>query len=175
MKFTNLEIPGLKIIEPKLFWDDRGFFTEATNIDLFKQNGIDAQFVRSAVSYNPKKSTLRGLHYQTDNHAEAKLVQVFKGSIFDAVIDLRKDSPTYLKTFTIELSEKNRKILFVPRGLAHGFLTLEDETIVNYQLDNHYAPNNQAGLRYDDAAFKINWLSKPSHISDKDLGFSAFK
>ncbi|MCC6276297.1 MAG: dTDP-4-dehydrorhamnose 3,5-epimerase [Oligoflexia bacterium] len=175
MKITKTEIAGVFIIEPQLFWDDRGFFTEAWNKEIFNKNEIPADFVRSAISYNPKKWTLRGLHFQTGSHAEAKLIQVFKGRIFDAVVDIRKGSPTFGKYFCFELGEKDRKLIYVPRGMAHGFLTLEDETVVTYQLDNHYAPSAQSGIRFDDPAFKVPWPHTPANISEKDLQFADFK
>lgn len=157
MKFINTEIPDVFIIEPKIFLDDRGYFTESYKKEDFdKHAGHEINFIQD----NQSKSTygvLRGLHFQKGKDAQAKLVRVIKGRVVDVAVDLRKSSPTFGKYVMVELSEDNMRQLFVPRGFAHGFQVLSEEAIFIYKVDNKYAPQSEQTLAYDDPTIGINW------------------
>lgn len=156
MIFTEQEIKGVWIIEPKVFPDERGYFMESFKKDLFEQHIGKVNFVQD----NESKSTrgvLRGLHYQTGEYAQAKLVRALQGSVLDVVVDLRKSSPTFGKHVAVELSDENKKQLFVPRGFAHGFLVLSPEAIFSYKVDNTYAPAHEASLLWSDPTINIDW------------------
>lgn len=162
--FKDLWINGVKVYEPKIFEDERG---------LFFNNGITCEFVQDNNSKSLKKYTIRGLHFQIGKYAQAKLVRCTKGSILDFVVDLRKDSKTFLSWEKVELSENNKKMIFVPRGFAHGFITLEDDVEVSYKVDNFYNKENERTLIYNDKTINIDWginLTKENVIlSEKDL------
>lgn len=165
---TNLE--GCFIIQPKIFKDKRGVFFESFNQKLFEeQAGIKVQFVQDNQSKSAK-GVLRGLHYQKGEFAQAKLVRVVKGAVQDVVVDLRPESATFGKHFSIELSEDNYTQLFVPKGFAHGFLTLEDDTIFSYKCNNYYNNKSEEGIAYNDNDLKINWknLGMKYTLSNKD-------
>jgi len=170
MKFNKLEIEGAYLIEIEPHNDNRGFFARGFCKNEFKDNtGLDFEVRQANVSYNIKKGTVRGLHYQKHPYEETKIVSCVKGKIFDVVLDIRKDSPTYLKWYGVELSENNFKMLVIPRGCAHGFQSLEDESILNYKVDQFFTPNADSGYRYNDKAFKIKWPIKDGiTISEKD-------
>ena|SRR5688500_9729539 len=169
MPFTTCDIPGLIIIEPNVFADSRGYFFEAYNESVFRQHGVDYRFVQD----NQSKSSygvLRGLHYQLNPHAQAKLVRVLDGRILDVAVDIRKGSPTYGRHFSIELSSDNQKQLLVPEGFAHGFSVLSETAVVLYKCNNLYHKQSEAGIRYDDPFLNIDWkIEKGSAlVSDKD-------
>jgi dTDP-4-dehydrorhamnose 3,5-epimerase len=176
MPFINTEFADLFVFEPKVFEDSRGYFFESFNAKLFEEIGIKRPFVQDNRSRS-KKGTLRGLHFQIGEMAQAKLVTVLKGSVLDVAVDLRSDSPTYKKYFSIELTSDNKKSLYIPRGFAHGFLALEDDTEFFYKCDNFYSPEHERGILYNDPEFKINWGYDESslNISDKDLKNQSFK
>jgi dTDP-4-dehydrorhamnose 3,5-epimerase len=167
MKFTKAPLSGVVVIEPDVHADDRGFFCETYRRDRFLENGIDADFVQNNRSHS-KKGVLRGLHYQAEPFEQAKLISVFAGSIFDAVVDIRKKSPTYGKSYTVELSAKNYRILYIPAGFAHGFLALENDTEVVYKASNYYSPAHEKGILWNDPQLGIKWPDMPVIVSDKD-------
>lgn len=166
-------IDGLFVIEPKVFGDRRGWFMESWSKRKFEEIGIDCEFVQDNHSFSEKKGTLRGLHFQKGEFSQAKLVRVLRGAVYDVAVDLRKDSPTFLKWFGIELSEENKKELLIPRGLAHGFLTLTDDVEFAYKADNYYNKESEGAIRYDDERIGIDWKLPGNEIkkvivSDKD-------
>lgn len=170
MKFIKTEISDVYIIEPSVFGDNRGYFLESFNLERFEENVYPVKFVQDNESKS-SKGVLRGLHFQTGEYAQAKLVRVIKGMVLDVVVDLRKDSPTFSKHFSIELSEDNKKQLFVPRGFAHGFIVLSETAIFSYKCDNFYNSASEQGLRYDDPSLGIDWRLpiKEFIVSEKDL------
>lgn len=171
MTYTETPIPGVWIIEPKVFKDARGYFMEA-----FKQEEFDAhvgriQFIQDNESCS-SKGVLRGLHLQAAPYAQAKLVRVIKGRVLDVAVDLRKDSPTFAQHVAVELSDENKRQLFIPRGFAHGFHVLSDEAIFTYKVDNIYMPSAEQGIRYDDPTIGIDWqidADEQLNLSEKDL------
>ena len=162
------EIKGLFIIEPQIFEDGRGFFLESYNYNTFKEIGIENIFVQDNHSKS-LKGVLRGLHFQKEEYSQAKLVRVLKGAVLDIVVDLRKNSETFGKYFSIELNEKNKKMLFIPRSFAHGFLTLEDNTEIFYKCDNFYNPKSEIGIIWNDRDLNINWNFKKYNIDENEL------
>lgn len=167
MKFTEQSIKGVWVIEPRVFTDERGYFMESFKKEAFEQHIGKVDFVQD----NESKSTrgvLRGLHYQTGEYAQAKLVRALKGSVLDVIVDLRKSSPTFGQSLSIELTEDNKKQFFVPRGFAHGFLVLSPEAIFSYKVDNVYAPQHEASLLWSDPTINIDW-----GISEDELILSA--
>ncbi len=170
MPFQTTDIPGLLIFEPKVFEDSRGYFFESYNEQVFQQVGIHLRFVQDNQS-SSLYGVIRGLHYQLSPHAQFKLVRVLKGKILDVVVDIRKGSPCYGKSFCIQLSGKNKKQLFIPPGFAHGFSILSKEAEVLYKCDDFYNPEAEAGIIYNDPALGIDWQIPPGEevISEKDL------
>ena len=170
MIFTETKLKGCFVIEPKIIKDDRGYFMESYNEKTF-QNGINAEvkFVQDNQSYS-SKGVLRGLHYQVENHAQAKLVRVLQGSVLDVAVDLRPDSETFGQYESIELSGENQKQFFVPRGFAHGFLVLSETATFFYKCDNFYNKESEGGLIYNDPNINIDWQFETENllISDKD-------
>jgi dTDP-4-dehydrorhamnose 3,5-epimerase len=150
-------LPGVKIIEPKVFGDHRGWFMETYSDAKFEESGIDHKFVQDNQSFSAAKGTLRGLHYQLSPKAQTKLVRCTKGAIFDVAVDIRKGSPTYGKWIGIELSADNKKQLLIPQGFAHGFMTLTDDVEVQYKVDELYAPDCDRGIIWNDPAIAIEW------------------
>lgn len=163
MKFTEQEIKGVWVIEPKVFLDERGYFMESFKKELFEEHIGTINFVQD----NESKSTcgvLRGLHYQTGDYAQAKLVRALYGRVLDVVVDLRKSSPTFGNYLAVELTDENKKQLFVPRGFAHGFLVLSKEAIFSYKVDNVYAPAHEASLLWSDPTVNIDWGMKEEEL-----------
>nr|WP_321233976.1 dTDP-4-dehydrorhamnose 3,5-epimerase [uncultured Psychroserpens sp.] len=170
MKRKNTFIKDCFIVEPNIIEDQRGYFFESFNKKEFdKMTDYQVDFVQDNESLS-NKGVLRGLHFQFGKHAQAKLVRVVKGKILDIVVDLRENSPTFKKHFSIEISEENKKQLFVPRGFAHGFLVMEDQTIVSYKCDNFFNKDSERGIRFDDKDLNIDWGVSESQIilSNKD-------
>ncbi len=169
MNVFELEIKGLYIIEPKIFEDDRGYFYESYNRDQLLKYGIDIEFVQDNQSLS-HKNVLRGLHYQNEPYAQDKLVRVIKGSVIDIAVDIRKDSPTYGKWIKVFLSEKNKLSFLIPKGFAHGFITLEDNTIFSYKCSNVYNKQSEGGIIWNDPTIDIDWGVDIEDIiiSDKD-------
>lgn len=170
MKFTPTKIKDVWILEPTIFEDSRGYFYESHNKELFNQStGLNVEFVQDNQSKSDK-GVLRGLHYQTGKHAQAKLVRVLQGAVQDVAVDLRENSPTYGQYVSVVLSGENHKQLFVPRGFAHGFLVLEDNTIFSYKCDNFYNKASEGGIIYNDKTIAIDWQLDKSEfqLSAKD-------
>ncbi|MEZ5894186.1 MAG: dTDP-4-dehydrorhamnose 3,5-epimerase [Parvularculaceae bacterium] len=169
MDVISLEIPEVKIVTPRRFSDDRGFFSETYNARAFKAAGISVDFVQDNHSYSAKAGTVRGLHYQAPPHAQSKLVRVLKGAIVDVAVDARKASPTFGKWVKAELSAENGKQIFVPKGFLHGFLTLVPDTEVAYKVDAFYDGASDGSARWDDPDLAIDWgLKGEASLSAKD-------
>ncbi|RBL88280.1 dTDP-4-dehydrorhamnose 3,5-epimerase [Chitinophaga flava] len=170
MSFSETGLPGLLVYEPKIFGDSRGYFFESYNANTFRDAGIEYTFVQD----NQARSTygvLRGLHYQQEPYAQTKLVRVLEGKIIDAVVDIRKGSPTYGQSFTIELSAENKLQLLVPKGFAHGYAVISETAEVMYKCDNFYHKGSEGGIIYNDPDLNIDWGIELNDaiISDKDL------
>ena len=172
MKKIETKIPGVVIIEPDIHGDHRCYFMETYSTSNFHELGIDNVFVQDNMSFTAKKGTLRGLHFQNDPMAQAKLVSCTKGTVIDVAVDIRKGSPTYKQWVAVELSEENKKMFFIPRGFAHGFLTLTDNVEFRYKVDNLYSKEHDRGIRYDDPSVNVDWGGLLNGIepilSDKD-------
>lgn len=169
MHFHETGLNGAWLIEPERHADERGFFARTFCAREFAEKGLPERFLQCNVSFNHRRGTLRGMHFQREPHEEAKLVRCTMGAIHDIIVDLRPDSPTYLKHFAAELSSANRLSLFVPKGFAHGFQTLCDDSEVFYQMSDFFVPDVAAGLRYDDPALSLHWPLPVSVIAAKDL------
>lgn len=169
MNFTEQKIKGVWVIEPKVFTDDRGYFMEAFRQDKFEQHIGRVNFIQDNESKSTK-GVLRGMHYQTGDFSQAKLVRVLKGRVLDVVVDLRQSSPSFGQYVAVELSEDNKKQLFVPRGFAHGFLVLSDEAVFTYKVDNYYSPQHDASILWNDEEIGIEWGVEECDLilSDKD-------
>lgn len=169
MKVTQTKIEDVKIVEPEVFGDNRGWFYESYSLEKLKQGGIDVTFVQDNRSYSQKKGTLRGLHFQKNPMAQSKLLSCTRGEIMDVAVDLRKGSPTYLKWVSVILSEKNKKMIFIPKGFAHGFVTLTDDVEVLYKVDEYYSKENDRSIRFDDESIGVKWDIDSPILSQKDL------
>lgn len=174
LKFVETPLKGAYIIEPDLKEDERGFFARTCCSKEFAAHGLCETFVQCNISFNKAKGTLRGMHYQCHPHAEAKLVRCTMGSIFDVIVDLRKHSPTFKKWTGIELSAVNRKMIYIPEGFAHGFITLESHSEVFYQMSEFFVPDSARGVRWNDPAFNIQWPIAPAQISLKDEQYADY-
>lgn len=174
MKFVKTDLKDVYVLELEKLVDERGFFARSFCTNELEAHGIAFQVAQMNISYNPSKHTFRGMHYQVEPKEEAKLIRCTRGSIYDAIIDVRRDSPTYMQWLSVELSDRNYRILYVPEGFAHGFITLEDGTEVNYQVSEFYNPGAERGIRWDDPAFAISWPAEPRLISDKDQNWPDF-
>ena len=175
MEIVNTDIPDVKIIEPKIFKDQRGYFFESFNEKLFREKVFNATFIQD----NEAKSNygvLRGLHYQLPPYAQSKLVRVIKGKVLDVAVDIRKSSPTFKKWVSVILSENNKRQLFVPKGFAHGYVVLSEEAVFAYKVDSKYAPDYERGIKHDDSILKIDWKVDADNIvlSDKDKNNANF-
>ena len=168
MIFAETALKGAFIIEPVQLSDERGFFARTWCQKEFLNHGLNPNIVQCSISYNRKKGTLRGMHYQAAPHEEIKLVRCTAGAIYDVIVDLRKDSSTFRKWISAELNEKNRKMLYIPAGFAHGFQTLADNTEVFYQMSEFYTASHARGIRWSDPAFDIRWPFEVSVMSEKD-------
>jgi dTDP-4-dehydrorhamnose 3,5-epimerase len=175
MRFTELSLSGLFLIEPELLQDERGFFARTWCQSEFAEHGLNPQLVQCNVSFNHRQGTLRGLHYQAAPHAEDKLIRCTRGRIFDVAVDLRSESPTYLHWFGIELTQDNLRMLYIPRGFAHGFQTMVDQSEVFYQMSQAYHPASAQGVRWNDPAFGIDWPPTSQRIiSQRDRNYPDF-
>lgn len=168
MIFRETSLAGAWVLEPERFEDERGFFARTYCRREFEAHELDPSIAQCSVSYNHRRGTLRGLHFQAAPHEEIKLVRVTRGAIWDVIVDVRPESPTFKRHFGIVLSAENRHELYIPKGMAHGFQTLEDETEVFYQISEFYAPDFAQGYRWDDPAFAIPWPEPVTVISEKD-------
>ncbi|MHB1179664.1 MAG: dTDP-4-dehydrorhamnose 3,5-epimerase [Daejeonella sp.] len=176
MNFLETKIKGLFIIEPKLWRDDRGYFYESYNRKAFEEAGISADFVQDNQSLS-QKGTLRGLHAQKDQSAQGKLVRVIRGRVIDVAVDIRTDSPTYGEHIAVKLSEDNHRMMWVPPGFLHGFVTLEDNTIFTYKVTRLYDKASEIGVMWNDESLHIDWGIDPLEVilSDKDKELPEFK
>ena len=169
MELIKTNFPGLLVIKPKVYQDQRGWFVESFNEQNLLNLGIKLKFIQDNHSFSRLKGTLRGFHFQLEPYAQTKLVRCTKGSILDVVVDLRKGSPTYLMTYSIELSQENHFQLLIPKGFGHAFITLEDNCEVQYKVDNLYHKESDRSIRYDDKAINFKWPISNLTLSDKDL------
>lgn len=176
MDTRKLALPGLVLLRARRFGDARGYFTETYNERTFQAAGIKARFVQDNQSYSAKRGTIRGLHFQLPPRSQAKLVRVLTGSVYDVVVDLRVESPTYRRWVGETLTAEGGEQLFVPRGFAHAFCTLEPDTVVAYKVDEFYAPESESGLIWNDPTLAIAWPVAPDEVvlSDKDLTLRRF-
>ena len=175
MIFREAELPGVFILEPEKRTDERGFFSRLWCGDEFEMHGLNPRLEQCSLSYNEKKGTLRGMHFQKEPYAEDKLLFCATGAIYDVVMDLRGGSPSFKRWMAVELSRENRKMLYVPKGFAHGFLTLEPQTEVFYFISAPFRPEYASGVRWDDAAFGIKWPKEEELIiSEKDRSWPLF-
>ncbi len=175
MIFTETKLKGSFIIEIEKHEDERGFFGRSWCVNEMKNHGINMNVVQANVSYNKQKGTFRGMHYQVAPFEEAKLVRCSKGSIFDVIIDLRMDSPTFKQWFGVDLSQENYKMLYIPKDFAHGFITLEDDCEISYLMSELYAPGAAATIRWNDPLFNIQWPFEPTILSEKDKSQPDFR
>mgnify|MGYP000906026405 CR=1 FL=1 len=176
MIFTETEIKGAYIIEPELLTDERGFFARSFCKEEFREKGLETEIIQCNISYNKKSGTLRGMHYQAPPFEEAKIVSCVRGSIYDVVVDLRRDSSSYCRWFATELTEHNFKMVYIPKGCAHGFQTLEDDCMVYYQMTEFFHPECARGVRWDDSTFRITWPACGDvTISEKDRQYEIFR
>ena len=174
MEIIKLPIEGLLVIKPKVFEDDRGHFFESWSKGAFSRNGLDLNFVQDNQSLS-NKGVLRGLHFQNPPYAQGKLVRVIKGAVLDVALDIRKDSSTYGQHFSVELSEENKTIFWIPPGFAHGFLTMEDNTIFTYKCTGVYNKESEGSLLWNDTDLNIDWRIETPLVSDRDLLAGGFK
>lgn len=171
MNFVETGLEGLLVVELDSVSDERGSFVRTFDASEWHAQGMDARVVQCNLSRNANRWTLRGMHYQEAPYAETKLVRCSRGAIFDVAVDLRRDSPTFRRWFGLELSEDNERMLHIPEGFAHGFLTLTDVSEVVYQMSEFYVPTHARGVRWDDPAFGIEWPAPPHVISERDRSF----
>jgi dTDP-4-dehydrorhamnose 3,5-epimerase len=176
MKVIQEPMMGLKVLEPKVFGDSRGYFFEGYNQNTFKTLGISDIFVQDNQSFS-SFGTIRGLHFQRGDFAQSKLVTVILGKVIDVVVDLRPDSATFKKSFSLELSEENKLLMYIPRGFAHGFGVLSEKAVFYYKCDNFYSPANEGSIRFDDPNLNIDWKIPEDKmiVSEKDLNASYLK
>ena len=175
MTFEESSLPGAYMIGLERREDDRGFFARTFCANEFADRGLETGLVQANMSWNPKQGTLRGMHFQRPPHAEVKVIRATRGAIYDVIIDLREDSPTYKRWFGVELTEENRTALYVPKGFAHGFQTLAPDTEVHYLVTEFYTPDAEDGVRWDDPAFGIEWPDPANAIvSPKDAAWPDF-
>lgn len=175
MRFVPATLAGVYLVEPEMIADERGFFARTWCRNEFVDHGLNPNLMQCNISYNKLRGTLRGMHYQKGPHAEVKLVRCTQGAIYDVVIDLRVESPTYTQWFGTELTAENRKAIYVPEGLAHGFVTLTDDAEVLYQMSESYHAEYAAGVRWNDKAFSINWPLDVKVISERDGNYLDFE
>ena len=174
MKFQETNLQGVWLISLDKAMDERGFFARTFCQNEFRDHGLAPSFVQCNLSHNYKRGTLRGMHFQISPHQEAKLVQCTQGAIYDVIIDLRPTSPTYLAYLANVLTTNDHNMLYVPEGFAHGFLTLEDETSIFYQMSAFFTPPAARGLRWNDPIFNIQWPEQPQVISERDNNYADF-
>lgn len=168
MKIINTKLDGVKIIEPKVFEDHRGFFMESFNLKKFEELGLNSNFIQDNHSLSKEKDVIRGLHYQQPPTAQTKLVRVVTGAIYDVAVDIRKGSPTFGQWVGVILSEENHRMLLVPKGFAHGFCTITENTHVQYKVDDYYSAGHDKGIRWNDPGLSIDWPTSTPILSEKD-------
>lgn len=175
MKAIKTELDGVIILEPQVFCDHRGWFMETYSKQKLSEAGIDMEFIQDNQSFSVQKGTLRGLHFQKNPMAQTKLIRCTKGAILDVAVDLHKDSPNYKKWVAVELSEENKRQIFISKGFAHGFVTLTNNVEVQYKVDEYYAPDCDRSIRFDDPEIGIDWNILNPLLSDKDLNSPLLK
>jgi dTDP-4-dehydrorhamnose 3,5-epimerase len=175
MQFTETELHGAFIVDVEPSQDERGFFARSWCVEEFARQGLDPRLVQCNISFNRLRGTLRGMHYQAEPFAEAKLVRCTMGSVYDVIVDLRSQSPTFRKWTGIELTPKNRRAVYVPAGFAHGFQTLQDDSEIFYQMSEFFHPECARGARWNDPAFGIQWPVGAPKLSQRDAGFPDFE
>lgn len=175
MRFTDTPLAGAVVIDLEPVHDERGFFARSWCRDEFAARGLSGAIAQCSVSFNARRRTLRGLHYQAAPYEEVKAVRCTQGAIYDVIVDLRPESSTYLGWFGVELSAANRRMLYVPKGVAHGFLTLSDATEVYYQISEPYVAHAARGVRWNDPRFGIEWPAPPEVISERDRSYPDFE
>lgn len=171
MKFTASRIPGAWVIDITAIHDHRGFFAMTWVPGEFRQRGIEPALAQCNLAYNHKRGTLRGMHFQAAPHAQAKIIRCTRGALLDVIVDLRPESPTYCQSDAVELTADNRRMLYMPEGIAHGYLTLTDDVEAYYHASTPWHPAAESGVRWDDPAFAIAWPFAPVLISDKDAAW----
>lgn len=164
MNYIKANIEGPVIIEPLVFGDERGYFFECFREDDFKANVADVDFVQDNESWSAHRGVLRGLHFQKGDHAQAKLVRVARGRVQDVAVDIREGSPTYGKYISVELSAENHRMLYIPRGFAHGYAVLEDDTVFQYKCDSYYAPGFEGSIRWNDPTLGVKWMLEEGEV-----------
>ncbi len=174
MNLKETILPGVYLIEPRRHSDERGFFARTFCSRELGELGLETTIAQSSISFNPTRGTLRGMHYQAPPHGETKIIRCTMGAIWDCLIDLRPDSPTYKQWVAERLTAENRKLFYVPEGIAHGFLTLEPDSEVFYEISSFFVPDAARGVRWDDPAFGIDWPSPPRLMSDRDRDYGDF-
>lgn len=175
MNFKPMTLPGAYLVELEPIADERGFFARSYCQKEFDERGLNSKLVQCNVSFNKKRGTLRGLHFQAAPHAEVKVVRCTRGAIWDVIVDLRPESPAFKKWEAVELTPNNLKMVYIPEGFAHGFQTLTENSEVNYQMSEYFRAESARGVRFDDDAFKIKWPDEAQRtISQKDLTYSPF-
>ncbi len=175
MIFTETKLKGAFVIELEKFEDERGFFALSWSQDEFAKRGLESSLAECNVSFNKKRGTLRGMHYQEDPHGQVKLLRCTMGAIYDVIIDLRHQSLTFKQWFGVELSAKTHLMLYLPKGFAHGFQTLEDNSEIFYQMSSPYLPQSGRGVRWNDPAFGIEWPHPTRIMSERDKNYRDFK
>jgi dTDP-4-dehydrorhamnose 3,5-epimerase len=174
MRFSSTSLAGVRLIEPTPTYDTRGFFARTFCIREYEAHGLEANFVQHSISYTRVKGTIRGLHFQRPPHGETKVVTCLRGAVWDVVVDLRPNSPTYCRWEAFPLTAENRCQLYIPQGFAHGFQSVCDDVELSYLITDFYAPNAATGVRYNDNAFGIRWPLPPTMLSERDLAWPDF-
>jgi dTDP-4-dehydrorhamnose 3,5-epimerase len=172
--FDETPLPGAWVVRLEAHHDERGYFARTFAADEFERRGLDPDVVQCSVSFNPRRGTLRGMHYQASPHGECKLIRCTRGRVYDVLVDVRPDSPAYRRWFGLELAAEGRAMVYVPVGVAHGLLTLEDDSEVSYQISAPYVPEAARGVRWDDPAFGIDWPGAVEVISERDRTYPDF-
>jgi len=175
MRVSETALNGVRLIEPDVFKDQRGWFFESYSTQKMEKMGIDVVFVQDNHSFSERKNVIRGLHFQNEPMAQSKLVRCTRGSVKDVVVDIRSGSPRYLEWISLELSSANKLMLFIPKGFAHGFLTLEDNTEIQYKVDNLYSKVHDRSIRFDDPEIGVDWGSREPLVSEKDTAAPLLK
>jgi len=173
--FGSTPLPGAAVVDLERREDERGFFARSFCQREFEAQGLETTVAQCNVSFNRRRGTLRGMHWQAAPHGEAKLVRVTRGALWDVIVDLRPESATYCRWFGVELSAENHRALYIPRGFAHGFQTLVDDVEVFYQMSTSYVPDAQRGVRWDDPAFGIEWPILPPFLSERDATYPDYR
>ena len=175
MEILDTLLPEVKIVKPQVFGDNRGWFYESYSYEKLKKLGIDTQFVQDNRSYSKEKGTLRGIHFQKTPMAQTKLITCTRGKILDVAVDLRKGSPTYLKWISVELSEENKLMLYIPKGFGHGFVTVTEDVEVLYQVDEYYSKECECSIKFDDEEIGVAWGTENPVLSEKDRNAPSLK